>query len=78
MKSWVVEVSNDKSRWEIVDEHNNNSALNDASAVAYFNTKIMTDFYRFVRLRQTGENWTDSYLVILVALEFFGKLQIPS
>lgn len=77
LKNWVVEVSNDKSQWEIVDEPNNDSTLNGASLVAYFSTKKTIDFYRYVRLRQTGRNWENDYLVIIVALEFYGKLQIP-
>ena len=39
LRNWVVEVSNDKVNWEIVDQHSNDSTLNGNDKFATFNTK---------------------------------------
>lgn len=35
----------------------------------------LTDFYRFIRLRQTGHSWHNSYYVYLQSIEFFGQIK---
>ena len=76
-KSWVFEVSHDGSEgsWEVVDRRDNNEEL-----IGYF---VTTNFaisdpprgsFRFVRLRQTGENHSGSYCLALTSLEVFGTL----
>lgn len=77
LKSWIVEVSNDGESWTNVDEHQNDSALNESNAIVTFNIKKLNSFYRFVRLRQTGISWNSicGYYIVLNQFEIFGKLR---
>ena len=75
LRNWVVEVSNDKSQWEIVDRHENDSTLNNAKVKAVFNTNGNNNsFYRFVQIRQTGISWYGDAHLYISRIEFFGKL----
>ena len=74
LKSWILEVSKDKKDWTKIDEHENDSQLNGRYVIATFNTKKTNDFYRFIRLRQTGQNWLNRYYTEFNFIEFYGKL----
>lgn len=81
LRNWVIEVSNDKNKWEIIDEHKNDSTLNERDIIATFETKKTNGFYRFIQLRQTGESWRykqGNYLFYFKMIEFYGKLKIKS
>ena len=81
LKSWILEISKDGKKWEKIDEHNNDSQLNNKYAVATFNTKETNSFYRYVRLTQTGPNWhgnNNDYHTGISMIEFHGKLIVPS
>ena len=51
LKNWVIEVSNDRSKWEIIDSHSNESSLKDSLETKAFNTQILSGFYRYVKFR---------------------------
>ena len=72
--SWVIEVSNDGSTWEIVDDRYTQD-LNGASIVKTYSCNKRTDrFVRFVRLRQTSRNSGYGLSLCLSRIEFFGIL----
>lgn len=73
LKNWVMEVSNDRKNWVLIDEHINDPALKN-NRISTFNTKLLNDFYRFARIRQTGKSWDDSYTFVFYKIELFGKL----
>lgn len=77
LKNWVVEASNDMKKWEIIDERINNSSLNKSCAIYTFDSKSIDEFYRYVRLRQTGLNWRNDYTVAFQQIEFYGIIQCP-
>lgn len=68
-------MSNDKNEWIVVDDHSNDSTLNDANVVATFQTKDLNQFYRFIKIRQTGINWQNDYQMIFYNIDFYGKLK---
>ena len=75
LKSWVIEVSKDGSQWTLVDRRVNNSDLNGRSLTQNFKiTEPVSGKYRYIRLRQIGENHSHNYYVIISALEIFGTL----
>lgn len=81
LKNWVIEVSNDEEEWKEIDSHSYDSTLNDRNVIATFVVKKENDeFYRFVRLRQTGCSWgkysIDVYTLCFKYIEFFGKLRM--
>lgn len=73
-KSWVVEGSNDKNDWEIIDEHNNNASLNGENLVQTFSiNESKRKQFRFIRMRLTGENWSSTNCLDINAIEFYGR-----
>lgn len=78
LRNWVVEVSNDKEKWEEVDRHSDDSALNGLGIIANFEvSKKLNGFYRFIRLRQTGPSWANANRVYFYMVDFFGKIKLP-
>ena len=81
LRNWVVEVSNDKNTWKTIDKHENDSVLRGNNIIATFNTEETKEFYRFIRLRQTGESWYSNggyYYIYFYFIEFYGKLKEPN
>jgi hypothetical protein len=78
-REWVVEGSKDGSTWDNLGSQNTEE-LNGPSIVKTFNCSSAksSEFFRFVRLRQTGRNCLSSreyHYFVLQAVEFFGTLQ---
>ena len=72
--SWALEVSDDGSTWEVVDERNTQDLNGNYIVKTYECSKRSDRFVRFVRLRQTGKN-SDNYDDLnLSEIEFFGNL----
>lgn len=78
LKSWVLEVSHDKNIWETIDSRSNDNALNGPNVVCVFNLpNITNDYYRYIRLRQTGCAWTDQkcpYIFGIKYIDFYGRI----
>lgn len=75
LRNWVVEVSNDKEKWKIIDTHTNDPTLNNQSVKAVFSVNGNDDtFYRYVQIRQTGVSWYNNGYLYISRIEFFGKL----
>lgn len=82
--NWVIEVSNDNSKWIEVNSHRDDSALNSQNCTAVFNVKSpQNQFYQYIRLRHTGNASSyvsgNCYFMAFQFIEFFGKLrqQLP-
>ena len=74
-KSWVFEVSNDGESWEVVDRRDDNSDLNDKYVIRNFPiSPEVRGSFRFIRLRQTGENHAGDDKLVINSLEIFGTL----
>lgn len=56
LRNWVVEASNDGKIWEEIDKHNEDSSLNGEKNENTFNiSQKNRNFYRYIKLRQTGK-----------------------
>jgi hypothetical protein len=77
LRSSVVEISNNKKRWEVVDRRTDCPDLNDKFAVQCFviQTRPKTEI-RYIRLRQTGVNWSNGHYLVICGFEIFGQLKI--
>ena len=73
-KSWVLEVSNDASSWEVIDRQDDNEDARIYYLLHFSIEDPPCDKYRYVRFRQTGSNSSDNQQLRLVALEIFGKV----
>ena len=75
LKSWVLEASNDRRWWTVIDRQNNNKDLDYRGRVHHFQARLSGNHgFRFVRLRETGKNHSGTDVLALSALEIFGYL----
>jgi hypothetical protein len=78
-KSWVIEVTNDRTiePWTEIDRQNGNLDLNAAGVVQTFPISHPPEQeFRYIRIRQTGVSHDNSHYLTFCALEVFGQLRI--
>lgn len=80
LRNWVIEVSNDGESWKEIDNHSSDITLKKPRYVATFSVQKNDDkdFYRYVRLRQTGRSWHsvgNGNLINIPKMEFYGNLK---
>ena len=73
LQSWVLEGSDDGREWAELDARDNDDSLNDALAFRRFKCVIKITC-RFIRLRITGPDHSGTNILILNAIEFYGRL----
>ena len=81
LKNWVIEMSKDGVSWEVTDRRSNDISLNSAEDVVALDVNNpLKEFYRYIRIRQTGISWYSSYncnVISLSAIDFYGKIKEP-
>ena len=81
LRSWTIEGSNDEKQWTSIDTRSDDPSLKDAAVVSSFTAnKDNKEFYRYIRLRQTGPSWSqgiDSKAIGLKMIDFYDSLQEP-
>ncbi|KAK8878451.1 hypothetical protein M9Y10_005224 [Tritrichomonas musculus] len=73
LKSWIVEGSDDGREWTELDQREDEESLNDALAFRRFKC-LMRVTCRYIRIRSTDVDHSGSNLLILNAVEFYGRL----
>lgn len=73
LKSWVVEGSDDGNEWTELDQREDEDSLNDALAFRRFKCAVRVTC-RYVRIRSTDIDHSGTHLLILNAVEFYGRL----
>ncbi|OHS93277.1 hypothetical protein TRFO_11888 [Tritrichomonas foetus] len=73
LRTWRLEGSNDGKEWFSIDEQRDNDQLNGSNFFATWECETSQPF-RFVRIRQTGENHCGMHYFSLSGVEFFGSL----
>ncbi|KAK8897954.1 hypothetical protein M9Y10_000198 [Tritrichomonas musculus] len=75
--NWVIEGSNSdlSNDWTILDSRNNINSLDESNAVQMFSIQKASQFYRYLRIRQTGPNSYNRHHLEISALEYFGAIQ---
>lgn len=73
LQSWCIEGSNTNTEngWEILDSHYNAHFLDENNLTHTFQINTKND-YRYLRIRQTGKNKNNNYILSISALEFYG------
>ena len=77
LKNWIIEGSNDKENWTILDEQKNCSYLNGSNNVHSFQIDKQEkneQEFEYLRIRQTGTNWYGDYYFYIFSIEFYGKI----
>jgi hypothetical protein len=73
--AWVIEGSNDSSNWTTLDTRNTHS-LNGPNIVETYkcSNDDCSEFFRYIRMRQTGKTSHNGDYLILANIEFFGRV----
>jgi hypothetical protein len=73
---WVIEGSNDGSTWKVLDNRNTRDLCGASRVKTYeCSTSKSDEFFRFIRMKQTGKNSGNNDTLILTNIEFFGILK---
>lgn len=73
-KSWVIEGSNDKISWIIIDDVHSCKSLNKPNEFREFTITKCNKKFKFLRMRLTDVNWNYSNHLAIRFIDFFGKL----
>lgn len=77
LQNWVLEGSNDGKSWKDLDTQNGNKSLEGSNKANTFEVPNSQNnqFYRYLRIRQTGVSTANDYRLIIASLEYFGLIQ---
>lgn len=76
LQSWVIEGSNDNKNWTLIDRKST-KALCENYVIKTFQCNVKnSSSYRFVRLKQIGENSNYLNYLMISNIEFFGTLEL--
>lgn len=77
LQNWVLEGSNDGESWKDLDTQNGNKSLAGYNISNTFEVPNgqNNQFYRYLRIRQTGVNTANDYRLIIASLEYFGLIK---
>ena len=74
-KSWVIEGSNDKDEWSIIDQKSDVVFTNQKRFLHTFTIQDPNKTpFRFIRMKMTDSNWNKSNFLKFGSIELFGKL----
>lgn len=74
LRSWAFEGSCDGRAWVTLDERTGDESLTGTSATHTFAVGGCVRWYRWVRVRITGENSGGRYYLRLSGMELYGRL----
>lgn len=76
-RSWTIDGSNDDENWEVINQQNNNSALNGKNKQRRFECEKNNNYYRYIRYKQ-DDSWDSDnrykYAIYLSCIELFGSI----
>ena len=81
-KSWQICGSNDKEKWDIIDQQTENSILRGFGKQHRFEcSKKDNNYYRYIKYIQ-DDNWNSNrqkkFNIYLTCIEFFGSISAPN
>ncbi|KAK8839380.1 hypothetical protein M9Y10_032317 [Tritrichomonas musculus] len=76
LRNWVIEGSNtdEESDWKILDKKESDDTIHGQNSCYTFNINKQDEYYRYLRIRQTGKNSSGYDHLICSGLEYFGKI----
>lgn len=81
LQHWCIEGSNDNANWKILDTRSDEKSLLENRAENTFpikNNLEKDEYYRYLRIRQTGLNSSGNNELFFSSIEFFGNIQTSS
>lgn len=77
-QTWIIEGSNDEKEWTTLDSRQNEKSLDSLNVSKTFEIQNKNnEYYRYIRIHQTGPNTGGSYDLRFSSLEYFGVLLEP-
>ena len=75
-RTWVIEGSNDKNSWDVIDKKENDCSLNSYEASNSFVCQNKSNkSYRYIRIQSLmGSNGSSDHKMLLSEIEFYGKI----
>ena len=74
-KSLILEGSNDKEKWTVIDEQMNVNYFKEPLSFHTFSIEEeKSQIYKYIRLRHKGNNWGNGSCLQINSIEFFGEL----
>jgi len=73
-RNWELQVSNDAQKWKTIKRHINDSSLNGINGTASWVLPGITEFYRYFRLEQIGNNSSVARYFTIGGMELYGTL----
>lgn len=74
-RSWVIEGSNDNNTWDILDKQEDSPHLHGGNLVHTFTLNNQNSKeYKFIRMRNTGLDWSNNNYLIVCSFEIYGRL----
>lgn len=74
LQNWVIEGSNDSKNWYLLDKRITKALCQNYVTETFQCSLKKSNGYRFIRLRQTGQNSNFLNYLMISSIEFFGKL----
>ncbi|OHS99927.1 hypothetical protein TRFO_33576 [Tritrichomonas foetus] len=75
LRNWVFEGSDDLQTWTKIDSKENNNTINNSNRIGMFECHLKKkQYFRYLRIRQTGLNAGGENTLNLSFVEFFGSL----
>ena len=80
----MLEGSNNRQKWIIIDTKKNNYDLNGPYKEHYYPISPTTDEFQYIRLRAIGKcHWADHvgcnfYFLVFSKIELFGEIKCPA
>ena len=75
LRSWKLEVSDDAETWTTIDVRDTEELMKPESVMTYQCDRVDDQYYRYVRLSQTGPNAAGNDYLVLCKFEIFGALE---
>ena len=73
LKQWKIEGSNDCSNWTQLDAKDTDAPNGSDFTKNFECSQITNQFFRHIRLTQTGPNWGNSHNLEVSEIELFGR-----
>ena len=74
LKNWVIEGSQNRSEWKLIDRKENDQFLNGSFNEHYYQVSKPIDHYQYVRIRTIGPNHKNNGYLMLSKIEFYGEI----
>jgi len=74
LRNWNLEGSTDQRQWKVISAHQDDTSLNKKDVFVYWDVKC-EEYFRFIRMRITGETAQQNLYLVANGFELYGTLK---